>query len=429
MFWQPVSQELIDQGITKKWIIIDDAFYHVYYEKEGLLEEVTTMPHQLGYVPARQFWSESTGKSTILKQNQVAKNLGHLDWLLYTMVTERHLELYAGFPIISVFEQECGYRDKGFYCEDGVLYAENPEIDEHITNRQSCPRCNSGKSLVGAGSIIEAPSIMSNDSPNTQMPMLNITQGDVASLQAMSEKVQRYVQDFIVNMIGYGGDPSNDQAMNMKQVVGSFESRATVLNRLARGFESIHKFMVDTIGDLRYGEGYKGSIVFYGSIFFLQTVDDMQESYRIAKEGGVPNFDLADRRKSIYRKQYHNNAQMLQRVQMLSDLEPLEDYSLTELSNLEKMVTKEQMMLKINFNDLIQKFELMNGPIQEYFPERKYEARIIDIRAQLLEWVNEILTANEEKAKENAAAFGLPVGQPPQNGQPPQEEEEEEEEK
>ena len=395
-YWQPISQELKDQGYEKKWCAIDSMFYHVYLEKDGVLTEIDTALHGLGYTPARMFWSQSIGSSRTLRSNQLSDNLGAMDWLLYTLITERHLELYAGFPIISVFEQECSYRSGGFYCENGYLYADDPEMDVEIKRRDACPNCNGEKALVGPGSIIEAPGAANSDSPQNQMPMINITTGDTASLSTMRAKIDALVADFMINMIGYGGDPNNDQAMNVKQVMGSFESRATVLNHLARGFEEIHKFVADTIADLKYGEIYKGSNIFYGSVFFLQDPNSMQETYAIAKKNGVSQSGLAEARRAIGRKTYQNNYEMLSRMELLTDLEPLDGYTIEEIMKFEKLVSKRDLILKVNFNDFIQRFELENMPVQNFRPEQDYSLRVTTIRDVLMSYVDEL---QEEKSE------------------------------
>ena len=385
------------------FVIIDDTSYRRFIVgDDDEVIQISQNDHNLGYCPARAFWSQPLGTSRIQRQNQTTNNLGALDWMLYSKIVKRHLDLYAGFPIISIFEQKCTYRENGWFCENGQLHAEDPDKDVQIHTRQPCPRCNSGRSLVGPGSIIEAPGAASSDDPDKQMPMVEMTQGDVDSLEAMQEEVERQEANFMVNMVGFGGDPKNDQAKNQKQVMGSFESRTIVLNKLARNFEKIQKFTLDTLGDLRYGEAYLGSVVYWGTVFFLQSLENMLESYEIAKANGMPNFDLNERRRDIWRKQYNENPERSLRMRMLSDLEPYEDFTQENILNYKDFMDIRLLTLKINFNDLIQRFEIENGPVQNYLPDLDYDLRIVQVKNQLMEWVNEIVGNQVSQAEQIA---------------------------
>lgn len=385
------------------FVIIDDQSYRRFMiTEDDEVVQISQNDHNLGYCPARSFWSQPLGTSRIQRQNQTTNNLGALDWMLYSKIVKRHLDLYAGFPIISMFEQKCTYRENGWFCESGQLHAEDPDKDVMIHNRKACPKCNSGRSLVGPGSIIEAPGAASSDAPDKQMPMVVMTQGDVDSLEAMQEEVERQEENFMVNMLGFGGDPKNDQAKNQKQVMGSFESRTVVLNKLARNFERIQKFTLDTLGDLRYGDAYLGSVVYWGTVFFLQSLENMLEAYEVAKNNGMPNFDLNERRRDIWRKQYNENPERSLRMRMLSDLEPYEDFTQENILNYKAFMDVRLMTLKINFNDLIQRFEIQNGPIQNYLPDLDYDLRIIQIKNQLMEWVDEIVGNQVSQAEQIA---------------------------
>jgi hypothetical protein len=383
------------------YVVIDSGFYRRFAKDNAgnhvLLMEV---PHDLGYTPARMFWSQQLGGSNVLRQNQATKNLGGLDYMLFDYVQQRHLELYAGFPMVTVFEQDCNYREAGFECRDGYLYAyDRLDDDDYGKQPRECPKCKGGQNLVGPGTILVAPAL-DTDQPRGLMPMVEVTQGDIGSLDYMERKMNTREQEFMINMVGYGGDPKNDQAQNQKQIQGSFESRNTVMNRLARNFEKIEQFTLDTIGRMRYGERYSGSQVFYGHTFFLSSLEQMQESYAQSRTNGMPNYVLAEERKKIIYKEYQNNPSMKNRMLIMTALEPYESYTKEELSRDKDLLNKKLLMLKVNFNDLMQEWELENGPVQDYLPEIDFEVRVNTIKEWLMMKIDEMIEEKQEAAQQ-----------------------------
>jgi hypothetical protein len=81
-------------------------------------------------------------------------------------------------------------------------------------------------------------------------------------------------------------------------------------------------------------------------------------------------------------------------------LEPLQGYTFSEVDTSSSIPPKTKL-LKQNFTDYIERFELENGNIVEYEPNTEYSAKVKKIKAILDGYVVETETAisDAEKAK------------------------------
>lgn len=410
------SMEEKEQGIAKIAYIYDSASYRRANKRNDVWTIDVDVPHDLGYTPARMLWTDKQGNSTFRKLNPHGRQLGDLDWLLFKGGLARNLEIYAGFPIVTTYAEACNYKNSdGFACEDGwVDQVVTPGTDSEPPKieRVNCPAC-SNRELVGAGSVKEIPAPIDNQDADL-MPAVNITQGDVESLKWMEDSYISQVQRFKASVIGGGAEPKNDQAKNEKQVQGDFEKKQNVLANLAGQFEKIQKFTLDTIALLRYGRGqYMGSVISYGNKFFLQSEQETLENYTTAKDTGLPNYMLNQRRQAITQKQFKNDPDMMTRVVLLDYLEPLPDYTVEEAER-NKLTTREMIAFKANFNDLIKRFELENGDIVKWREGVELSVKIAMIEEKLKQYLEDVMPEEPEPV-----VIPAPGAPPAGSGTPP----------
>lgn len=408
LIWKahPTLEQKNDKIISIAFIY-DDKSYRTAILREGNTDYTIDkiVPHDLGYTPAKQFWNEKLDTSLIKKRAPHSDELGNLDWLLFQTGSERHLGLYAGFPIITAYSEECNYKSEdGFACDGGWINSVTESLHEggeDRINSSPCPSCESRK-LIGAGSIKEVPAPQEKED-HTLMPAVNITEGDVDSLKWFEESTDSKRRMFHEAVVGIGGEPSNNQAQNEKQVTGSFESKQQVLLDLAQNYEIITKFTLDTIGLLRYGkEQYQGSAVSYGTKFFLQTEEQLLVNYDQAKKDGLPNYMLEQSRESILQKKFKNDPTMMARVTLLDLLEPYPDYSIDQLTGWD-FIVREKKALKAYFNDYIKRFEIENGDIVKWMSEIPLEIKVAKIGDILMGYLKEEIP--DEPEPEPAPGF------------------------
>lgn len=378
-----------DNDIIHAW---DGMFYRSYKKDTGTLKLLIESEHGVGYVPAISLWStpyDSTSK--IQKRGLITNALGRLDWLLYKITSVKHETLYAGFPVDIMYEQECSYEDdQGNVCDDGVVNSHTTKVvdghEESFIKKSSCPLCSKTQRL-GAGTQLTAPSRGDSDDPDL-INGLNRVGADVPSLNWIEENITKDKHEITSNIIGVAKD-GNDSAKNELQITSNYESRLTVLLDVKKNYERAHRFVVNTIGKLRYGSAYTGSIINYGERMFIYSLSSLNDTFKQFKENGMPVFELANQQNQIMHTKYQNNPEMIQRVNVLKNLEPYQTYTTSELLTMKDSLHPEKLALKLNFEEYINRFERENMNIVSFMQFSDMSDKVDVISAKLDEYVQD----------------------------------------
>lgn len=368
-----------------------DKYYRILkVEGQKIVKVLVESEHNLGFVPAKFFWTTPLKmKEPDVKRSDVSNQLTQLDKLLFKAISKDHLDLYASYPIFSAYESDCDYDmevtvdgklyhdvcDAGFIKRDGnyVLYGDG---------LLKCPRCEE-KRLAGAGSFIEVPTPSEANNFQDLRDPISVAAIPRESLDYNVEELQRLEDKIIEAVIGVGGEPKNDQAKNEKQIIAGFESRTTVLQKIAWNFQNAHKFVNDTIAKLRYDTAYLGSNISWGKDFYIYTVNELRELYQLAKENGLSMTELDMIQKQIITTEYKNNPAEMQRVLILKDLEPYSHYTFDELLQLDDkglITDQKDLQVKLNFTNFIDKFERENINVVEFGNLLSYDKKIETIK-------------------------------------------------
>mgnify|MGYP003177273673 FL=1 len=380
--------------------VFDDTSIRVYRlnEKNEIQSLISEAKHDLGYCPARFFWSTQLNeKNKDLKKNPITKELSNLDWYLFFSISKQHLDLYAPYPIYSAYEADCNFENNetGDYCDGGFL--RNAKGEYKILNDgtvEKCPCC-SEKRIAGPGSFLEVPIPNQSEGVADMRNPVQITTIDKDSLEYNVNECIRLKNEIIVSVVGSGGTVSEKEAINETQVTANFESKTSVLNALKTNFELAQKFVEDTVCKLRYGGAFISSSVNWGTEFYVFTVTELYSKYKQAKENGASNSELDAISQQILEVEYRNNPLVLQRMLILKQLEPYPHKTLDEVLKLyEKELLNENLVkLKINFSTLVEKFERENINIIEFASNKPMREKIDIINKKLLEYVTEIGTS------------------------------------
>lgn len=376
--------------------VFDDTYIRVYQlnEKNEIQSLVSEASHNLGYCPARFFWSTQLNeKNKDLKKNPITKELSNLDWYLFFALSKQHLDLYAPYPIYSAYEADCNFENSetGDYCDGGFL--RNAKGEYKILNDgtvERCPCC-SEKRIAGPGSFLEVPAPNQSEGVADMRNPVQITTIDKDSLDYNVGECARLKNEIVVSVVGSGGTVSEKEAINETQVTANFESKTSVLNALKTNFELAQKFVEDTICKLRYGDAFISSSISWGTEFYVFTVTELYSKYKQAKENGASNSELDAISQQILEVEYRNNPLVLQRMLILKQLEPYPHKTLDEVLKLfEKGLLDEKLVkLKINFSALIDRFERENINIIEFASKKPLRDKINIITNKLLEYVTE----------------------------------------
>lgn len=376
--------------------VFDDTSIRIYQlnEKNEIQSLVSEAQHDLGYCPARFFWSTQLNeKNKDLKKNPITKELSNLDWYLFFALSKQHLDLYAPYPIYSAYEADCNFENSetGDYCDGGFL--RNAKGEYKILNDgtvEKCPCC-SEKRIAGPGSFLEVPIPNQTEGIADMRNPVQITTIDKDSLDYNVNECARLKNEIVISVVGSGGTVSEKEAINETQVTANFESKTSVLNALKTNFELAQKFIEDTICKLRYGNAFISSSVNWGTEFYVFTVTELYSKYKQAKDNGASNSELDAISQQILEVEYRNNPLVLQRMLILKQLEPYPHKTLDEVLKLyeKKLIDEKLIKLKINFSTLVDKFERENINIIEFASNRPLREKIDIITNKLLEYVTE----------------------------------------
>ncbi len=405
-YWLPIRNVIAfdaEESGQMRWIafmqdgdkmaVIDDEHYRLFdYGKGvvgGMIEE---RAHDLGYCPARFFWSEPMSLDfPDVKMSPITKVLGALDWWLFFHISKHHLDLYGSYPVYTGYEQNCDYHNDttGDYCNGGFLFDKKGVQKFDMAGLPvKCPVCGD-KHIIGAGSFIEVP-VPIEGQPDLRHPV-DILKIDKDSLQYNVDEEERLKNAIITSVVGTNEEITTRDALNEQQIKANFESQSTILNRVKAGFEEAQAWVDATMCRLRYGKYFVSCGINYGTEFYLSTATELRERYKKAKEAGASESELDALYNKVIETEYRNNPQMRQRLAILADLEPFNHYTTDEVLEMQGkgIASKEDVILKINFAELIRRFERENMEVTQFGDNIDYTSKIKAISDRLSEYVSE----------------------------------------
>ena len=411
-YWLPISHVVAykaHEDGQMEWIaftqdgdklaVFDDATFRLFAYRKGTMGELLEeKPHDLGYCPARFFWSEPMSLDyPDVKMSPVTKMLGALDWWLFFHISKHHLDLYGSYPVYTGYEQNCDYHNDntGDYCNGGFLYDINGQQKLDLAGLPvKCPKCGD-KRIIGAGSFIEVPVPVENQ-PDLRNPvsMLSV---DRNSLDYNVDEEDRLRNDIITAIVGTNEEITTRDALNEQQIKANFESQSTILNRVKTGFENAQQWVDATICKLRYGNAFTSAGINYGTEFYLSTVTELRERYKTAKQSGASEGELDALYGKIIETEYRNNPEMRRRLFTLADLEPYQHLTRDEVIELQakNIASMEDVVIKINFADYIRRFERENMAVTEFGGDTDYQKKIQTISERLREYASEAINNNK----------------------------------
>lgn len=378
----------------KRIVVIDDERYRVFRAAKGgdVGEMLADNAHDLGYCPARFFWSEPVNlHEPDVKASPITKVLDKLDWFLFFQLSKRHLDLYGAYPIYSGYEQDCNYSnaENGDYCDGGFLKDRQGFYRyDNAGLLMRCPKCGD-KHIVGAGSFVEVP-VPKDGQPDLKNPVQMLAV-DRNSLEYNTDECRRLREEIITAVVGQNEEITQREAFNEQQVIAAFESQSTVLKRVKKGFEQAQQFVDSTCCKLRYGSEFVAANIDYGTDFYIVDANTLRERYATAKKNGASESELDALQNQIIQTEYRNDPPTLRRMLLLAELEPYRHLTVNEATALYKdgIISGDDLRLKLNFSSLIRRFERENINITEFGENTTYKNKIDTIGAKLREYVAE----------------------------------------
>jgi hypothetical protein len=382
-------------NIWQKVAVYDDAFYRVYLVDNGKYTLETESPHNLGYCPAYFFYNKPlNSKLEFNRCVPLSLTTGILsEWAIFEAFIY-YANHYSAFPIMEYADNGCNVQG----CEGGII-ASVPirgAGDSIVGNTtpSECPSC-AKKGLIGPGTTM---GIEVSEDANIQdtRGVLRFVVNDVTSLEHLG-KYQDIKKDFVLmSTIGYSNVITKD-AVNEVQIRALMQSRMKPLLDIKKHLECLYKWIAKTATKLAHDIDIEVSAN-YGTEFFILTESDLLILIQDAKKAGVQSSEIAELNKMLIQTKYKNDPYKAQKMDIAADLEPSPYDTREEVKDkfLSGMISPEDYYLKLNFIDLLARFEREDGSIVDFGSGMIYSKKIDTIKSVLYSYIKPILK-NENK--------------------------------
>lgn len=362
-----------DEKITK-WELNENEY--------TLIEETY---HKLGFCPIVWFWNKNLNQNSIVKEHPFTDSLGDLDWLLFSEISKNHSDLYALYPIITNYVDDCNYSDaSGSFCQNGYLVRNNDEgnIINNFTNGipTECPICGTSK-LSGAGTSISVATPTAEDSTNILESVKFIT-SNTDNLRLIEEKIISKQEKLYISLTG--ASKNIDKAINEKQVLSVNSDKEQVLSNLAYTYSLSEKLANDMLAKYLYND-FLSSDINYGNKFYIYSVEELYSQFKEGIKESLSESLLQDLRLQIIETEDKMNLTEYQRKLMLLAVEPLPYLSVSERKNYVEsgLVSRNDVIIQNYFMYFISQFELEYGKLTDFEKEKDFNSRINLIKSVL----------------------------------------------
>jgi hypothetical protein len=381
------KQEVFEEGKGKYWIyrVVDDAFDYIVISRDGKfkIDETKTLTNSWGYVPAylvstqRDFKSKAR-TSYIWKSIDIA-NEYLLDASIHTITKKLH-----GFP--RYWERERGCKS----CK-GTGSISYPGDDGITPNILSCKDCSgTGKNIkTDVSEKIVVPTLKENGQPD------NVPVGGYIQIDNETPKTQIEFLDRLEKIIHKGIWANKFEEIKISEgetATGAMLDVQSVWDKLlliSENAQEVELFITDAIGEIRYGTDYLGAVVNYGKKYFIRTADEIERLYDTARKAGLPTALLDAYIEELIYIRFGNDPVELDRQLKLKQLEPFIHLTTSDVVALQS-ISEEDKLLKIYFNDFIERYEQeksislstieeVKQKLEEYLKEKKVNQPQIDV--------------------------------------------------
>lgn len=350
-----------------------------FYKKESINSSQSTIEkdyetvesdlHGYDYCPAIFVYPKINNPKTnkLLVNSPLLKVLPRLDWLGFFIPSKKYFDTYATFPIITKFEDKEDYQtEEGNEAVGDRLVADPdnyPELGSRIIQNQTNTKTSK---WIGAGSIIEVPTPDGETLPNI-LEAVKFISADYRNLDYVNRYQKELIEEVFYSVVGKGAEFISKFSASPEQLENSYDSRKQILSEIREVVERVHKFYANTVLSTVYGDQYDKdrTAIFYGDVYYLMTPQQVALQYDKFVKSGVPESLKLDQLKTLVYTTYSNSPKQLYRGMVLLNAEPHPTHSLQTIMTMAQtgIIDPLKTFTKLNFNDLIEEYELNFGDI------------------------------------------------------------------
>jgi hypothetical protein len=387
-----------------KIAVYDDEYYRVFLRTDtGNVQLLVENEHSLGYCPARFFYDKPLNNKYDFDRCVPLSNVMGVmsQWqLMETYIF--YADHYSSFPAVEFADNECTVEG----CNNGTIDGEPilNDVNEVIsyTLPKPCPNC-AKSGLIGPGTAVGIEVSEDSDIQDTR-GVLRFVSPDVSSLEyAVGKQTDR--ENFIkLNTVGYNNVVTKE-AVNEQQIRFLAESRSKTPREISTHLSDLYTWIVQTIHNLMFDTDVTINASF-GTEFLVLSEKDLMILIQEAKKAGVQSSVIADFNKQLIETKYKTQPSKVSYMSIASDLEPspFDTREEVEKKYKDRMITDVDYYIKLNFYDLIRRFEMENGSIVSFGIELPYDTKIKRIKDTLIFYTNQKLESNGDDTTEQANA-------------------------
>jgi hypothetical protein len=416
----------------------DDSFYRVFKRINNASDYEVAFEAQhsfydargkrisgIGYCPARRFWGDTlTTTDNIQAKSPLSKVFGKLYEYVFDFVSVRYFGAYGKWPFIWEYEntepKHIYPHDAAIVCVKGKFivpqpnaYVSGPDGRQTAVAQKAlvidCEECKKS-AYIGPGTIKRISPPKNKTDADLRQPV-DFINPNVDILRTVREALADDANAIIDSVTGFGGEPTNGQARNEKDVEAGFEGKISYILRYKRNMEGAHKWTLDTQAIIRYSDDFLRSTVDYGTEFYLKTPGALTAEYTNDKKAGLPDYQLAATRDLISETRFRSNDEQRMRQRVLANLQPYPDKTDEDLQAWAEIapeqLNEDLLRVRLNFDSYVRKFERQQQmSIVDFGSKIPFDAKIDLIQASLIEYA---LADSKKPLKTQPKAAKLPI--------------------
>lgn len=376
----------------QKIALYDEENYNVIAKKGSNYNLETRTPHGLTFCPCRVFVEERLNSEGKLNRfSPLGSVLSKLqEWQQFD-IYKFYTDHYAPFPVVEMVRANCGNDN----CNNGFIKKEIPYVADGETRMlesfEKCDSCAENNNIgVGAKIFIEPQSDKDEPTASGKFRFINPETGNLEYLAKKLEDIEEYIE---LKAVGADNIMSKE-AVNEKQVRGSFESKTNVLLNIKTNLDNLYKWIAKTVAALSIGEDKPLEMsVNFGTEWYLEGEDTLQERFKNAKAAGLPLAELEMIYNQLIETKYKGNPDKINRLKTISKLDPLPFLSQDEKAKAVQngIITKKDFVLSERMPYLIRRFEREQGNLVEFGAKVEEKDRLKTIFDLLNKYADEFI--------------------------------------
>lgn len=262
---------------------IDDEKYQFFDNKRKLLK---TEPHDLGFCPANFVVNKRFANNPVVKESSFSYLKANFEEYCFLKTLQRMVDANGTLPItvkIKTNEKSDNFED---FDGRGGAPMSLDQVGGQVSE-EARSTAGSGKgSILQAGTVIETPPVEDKDGnidTTFNKNFLVFHYAPIEALNFLDERIKSVERDIIISCVGDFSEGTSkgsksDTEIKSSDIVAKQDKLRFLSNTLSTSRGLSDKVMLS----LAYGKDNVKSDVFYGSDFFLETLDVLYDM--LAKE-------------------------------------------------------------------------------------------------------------------------------------------------